>query len=189
MTQLGDALIGGSLLIVLWNRSRIPHSLLMIIALLFTFLMVQIGKRLLFSDWPRPLGLFEEELVYAPFTKNRYHGFPSGHTATAFCLAGCLMLRKRWSLLASFLVVIVATLVGYSRIYLGLHFLADVLAGAFMGSLSSLFAYYFLGSWAHQIQERVPAKRKIQLERGLLGLAAMCFLIGVLNRIGPQFYT
>jgi undecaprenyl-diphosphatase len=60
------------------------------------------------------------------------HGssFPSGHAATAFAAATVVALLRpalRWPAL------VVASAVAFSRVYLGVHFLSDVLAGAALG--------------------------------------------------------
>lgn len=56
--------------------------------------------------------------------------FPSGHAATAFAAAvavGIVHPRLRWPLLG------LAALVALSRVYLGVHYVLDVLAGAALG--------------------------------------------------------
>jgi len=61
--------------------------------------------------------------------------FPSGHASTAFAAAvalGLLAPRLRVPALA------LATLVAVSRVYLGVHFWLDVLAGAALGALVGL---------------------------------------------------
>ncbi len=52
--------------------------------------------------------------------------FPSGHTTLSFAAAGILSYfdRKR-----KFIYYFFATLVGYSRIYLGCHYLLDIIGG------------------------------------------------------------
>jgi membrane-associated phospholipid phosphatase len=60
------------------------------------------------------------------------NSFPSGHTATACALAFIISARRRrWAAL----VWILAGLVGFSRIYLGLHWPTDVLGAAAIGVL------------------------------------------------------
>ncbi len=69
--------------------------------------------------------------------------FPSGHTTSVFALAVLLALNtsdKRISLIY----LITAVITGYSRIYLGQHFLADVTTGALIGTLSALVVYWYL---------------------------------------------
>lgn len=83
-----------------------------------------------FGDRPRPLlVLFNARMVDAPLF---IHSFPSGHATTAFAAAfawATFLPRRRWIL------YVLATAVGISRVYLGVHFPLDVAYGAFLGSL------------------------------------------------------
>lgn len=61
----------------------------------------------------------------------------SGHTSAvfAFCFSLALFCPKWWQ---KMLCLLIAILVGYSRIYLSQHFLADVLAGSIVGIIAVL---------------------------------------------------
>ncbi|MCH3969716.1 MAG: phosphatase PAP2 family protein [Prevotella sp.] len=87
---------------------------------------------------PRPVSCFSDPravLGVVGIHLNRSHGFPSGHTTSAFSVASVIVLsvrRKRWiGLLCFFL----ACFVGYSRIYLGQHFVGDILVGSVLGGI------------------------------------------------------
>jgi undecaprenyl-diphosphatase len=72
------------------------------------------------------------------------YSMPSGHAATAFAAAvavGLVHPRLRWPLL------VLAALVAISRVWLGVHYLSDVLAGAALGSAVAL-ALWWLGARA-----------------------------------------
>lgn len=73
-------------------------------------------------------------------TLHSYSSFPSGHTASAFAMATVISFYlpdKWWSVP----LLLYAVLVGYSRIYLGNHFLIDVLSGLIIGVISSVFCW------------------------------------------------
>jgi len=80
---------------------------------------------------PRPYLHAVDEFTW--FARNAsYQSFPSGHTTHCFGVAvAVLVLAPRWG--AGF--VVAAALVAWSRMYLGSHYLSDVLAGAGLGTL------------------------------------------------------
>lgn len=75
-------------------------------------------------------------------TSGDMHSFPSGHTTAAFAfgVALCAVLPQKWAKAAA---LIAAALMGLSRLYVGVHFPTDVLAGAVIGTAAGLF-----GAWA-----------------------------------------
>jgi len=89
-----------------------------------------------------------------------YNRFPSGHSATAFSLFFMLTLALKGKKAGMPLLFFgLAAYAGYSRIYLGLHFTQDVLAGSAIGVLITFLCYRLLNN-------RI-AKRSWS-ERGLL---------------------
>jgi undecaprenyl-diphosphatase len=68
--------------------------------------------------------------------------FPSAHAAFSFMMATLLAL---WLPRYRIIFFIVAGFIGWTRIYLGLHYPTDVIAGAILGyGITKLFLQYFL---------------------------------------------
>ena len=107
--------------------------------------LVQFLKRFVFRDMERPASFLEfmPDLPLVSGVNLHHHlSFPSGHTTTAFAifiLAG-LISGKRWLSIA---LLILAFLVGLSRVYISQHFLEDIIVGSLIGSLSALFFYWY----------------------------------------------
>lgn len=79
----------------------------------------------------RPFDAYPD-LIYKKGTGGSY-SMPSGHTSSAFSTATSLSLNfRKWYVVAPAYTYAVA--VGYSRMYLGVHYPSDVLAGALLGS-------------------------------------------------------
>lgn len=119
-------------------------------ALLLQALMVSFFKHWLFADALRPWWELKEKLHVAEgIFINKHHSFPSGHTATAFCVFGFLSFSSKNTLGAIFW-MLNAALIGYSRIYLGQHYWIDVFAGAFFGIFfSGLLMYFYFKNTHH----------------------------------------
>lgn len=71
------------------------------------------------------------------------YSFPSGHTSTAFSMATTLTLRYPDKPAVIAISYLYAALVGYGRIYLGVHYPSDVLGGMILGSGSATLIYAF----------------------------------------------
>ncbi len=67
-------------------------------------------------------------------------GFVSSHAANSFnvALLSLMFIRRRWY---SISIIIWAALVGYSRIYLGVHYPGDVLCGSILGAFTGWGVY------------------------------------------------
>ena len=69
------------------------------------------------------------------------YSFPSGHTATAFSMATSLTLRYPDKPAIIAISYLYAAIVGYGRMYLGVHYPSDVLGGMIIGSGSATLVY------------------------------------------------
>ena len=69
------------------------------------------------------------------------YSFPSGHTTAGFTIATILSLNiPSWSILF----YLIALTVGISRMYLGVHYPTDVVAGIILGVLTSVIVHFKL---------------------------------------------
>jgi undecaprenyl-diphosphatase len=77
------------------------------------------------------------------------YGFVSSHATNSFSVAllALLLIRKRWFTIS---MVLWALVVGYSRIYLGVHYPGDVLFGSLLGILTG-WVFYRLYSYIDNV--------------------------------------
>jgi membrane-associated phospholipid phosphatase len=124
---------------------RFRYSFMLILSYSVSGLLVQLLKRVVFPDVRRPVEYLDQmpglEMVPG-IDLHHTLGFPSGHATTAFAvllLTGFITGNKH----AAFGLMLIAWLVGMSRVYLSQHFLADVLGGSLIGIFSALFFYWY----------------------------------------------
>lgn len=84
------------------------------------------------------------QIIHLVFDKHGgLYGFVSSHAANSFGFAmfTLLLFKKRWFTIS---ILVWATVVSYSRIYLGLHYPGDILGGAVVGVLAGMLGYAIL---------------------------------------------
>ena len=94
--------------------------------LLFSSLMSGALKQIIARE--RPVGLIALDDLTG-------YSMPSGHATLAATLAGYACFSKEIVKQLKWIVIVFAILTGISRIYLGVHFVSDVLVGLLLGSI------------------------------------------------------
>lgn len=142
VTQLGNPymwMVLSALFIAFAKKDKKIIGAVLLVSLIFSVIIVDDLKNIF--ERPRPSGVVNSIFTYATG-----HSFPSGHTVTAFLVA---------TLLGSYLELkfriagyLIASIVGFSRIYLWVHYPTDVITGAALGILIgelAVFAVYRMG--------------------------------------------
>jgi len=92
-------------------------------------------------DQPRPF--FEGYDPSLGMISERMGGLPSGHAQNTLVMLFIIAswLKKKWAFVCA---AVLCILIGFSRIYLGVHFPTDIIAGWILGSIV-LCGYFMLG--------------------------------------------
>jgi membrane-associated phospholipid phosphatase len=139
VTNIGDGItvILASALLLFFSYRK---AFLMLTTYLVTAVVAQAIKHIF--DAPRPRLYFKDQLPRIHFIKGvdqlSLHSFPSGHTVTIFAAT---LLLTYWckNKLLGLPLLLLAILVGYSRMYLSQHFFEDVIAGSVIAVIVTVF--------------------------------------------------
>ncbi len=136
ITYIGSAfaVIGVVVFVYIFFKNK-KYSLYMTINLISITIFQLILKNIFSRNRPVDINLIEEE----------GYSFPSGHSLTALAFYGFIIYliyksKIKYKSLFITLFVLIILSVGFSRIYLGVHFFTDVI-GAFTFALSYLILY------------------------------------------------
>lgn len=143
-TYVSEGLIV-SMIILALAYYKIRNGLLLFSSFLFSALLAQFLKRVVFNEYPRPKAYFEgianlryvdDVVVHTSFS------FPSGHATAAFTLffALSVLARKNWQKTSYFFA---ALMVAWSRVHLSQHFLVDIYFGSLLGVSCTIAVFLF----------------------------------------------
>jgi len=113
------------------------------LSMLIALAIAGIAGHLIKRTIPRARPSVKSELHWGgPRFSTKYHAFPSGHVAASTAFFGVLIFARRRIGLAC---LAIPVLIGFSRMYLGAHYLSDVVCAAVLGFLCALLvANFFL---------------------------------------------
>lgn len=147
ITSLGNAgaiWLVIALILVIRPRTR-RCGAAMLLAMLLGLL---IGNVVL-KNWiarPRPFHTYTDILPLVH--PGDLYSFPSGHTLSSFCAASaCFGYYKKAGIGCG----ILAVLMGFSRLYVGVHYPTDVLGGALLGILLGCIAVWLVNTVGDQL--------------------------------------
>ena len=107
---------------------------------------------------PRPYATYPElvediaNLIHVP----KSYSFPSGHTVSAMAAAFTVLTQHKK---LGIVTLVCATLMGLSRLYVGVHFPTDVYGGIIVGALVALFVWYATKKLSPVIEAKIAQIR------------------------------
>jgi len=136
----------GFLLYLIIKNFR-KETWMVLLAIAFTIVLAdQITSTFMKPFFERLRPSHEPSIAEQVFVVNNYRGgkfgFASSHAANTFGVATLMWLVLKMYRPWISLLLLWAVFVGYTRIYLGVHYPGDILSGFFMGFLCALAAYY-----------------------------------------------
>jgi undecaprenyl-diphosphatase len=126
---------------------RLAQSIEFACALATTFILVQFIKVVI--AYPRPFAVLPQTVLLIPDQAG--YSFPSMHTALTVAAAMSIFVHHRR---LGLLLLLLALLVGISRIYVGVHYPIDVVVGGLIGWGISVLLHALFSKIAHHTHKK-----------------------------------
>ena len=138
-------------------KERKKYVFTLAISALLSLIITQSCKHFLFSSEHRPSYYYSELTLVDGVDHHKRNSFPSGHTTAAFTFVTILAfgINKKWM---HVFLPFLAAFVGVSRVYLGQHFLIDVVVGAIIGIFTATISFYFFDKfWSNRSNDKIKS--------------------------------
>lgn len=142
VTSLGNGgwfFIALGICLLLYPKTR-KYGCLVLISLALDFLFLNLGLKNIVQR-VRPYDRYADLIPLV--AKPRDFSFPSGHAGCSFAAACVLCMalpkgKKKWG----YLLLLLAAVIAFSRLYVGVHYPTDVLAGMVIGFLCAFITVF-----------------------------------------------
>lgn len=160
---------------VLWFFGKYKKTAFITFFIAITSLLIADWSAQIFKDYferVRPCNAFENVRILVGCGKS--FSMPSNHATNAFAFAMPFILLFRDKLRYAFLII--AILVGFSRVYVGVHYMSDVIVGAFVGTIAS-FSLLKLYQWSAEKFQEKPYSTVLILFLAALSLFRIYYIL------------
>ena len=137
------AAVGLVLLGLAWRRGSEEWTRIFL-AMLLAMMLAGVAGTVIKRTIPRARPSVHTEIRWGGprfSSKYEYQSFPSGHVGASTAFFGVLLIARRR---VGFACLPIPILIGCSRMYIGAHYLSDVVCAAVLGILCALVVAYFL---------------------------------------------
>jgi undecaprenyl-diphosphatase len=154
VSRFGDwpwhLLLGLLLLGTAWIRGSRKWSRIFL-AMLVALALAGVAGTVIKRTVPRPRPSVHTEIHWGgPRFSTKYHSFPSGHVSASIAFFAVLLIARRRIGLAC---LAIPVLIGFSRMYIGAHYLSDVVCAAVLGASCTIAVAYCMSI---KISDRPP---------------------------------
>ena len=178
-THLGHGALVSVLFVLSVRRLDLDISISLILSLLVVWVFVWLGKHTWFEHWHRPVTvIWSKKIHFISLAQERFHTFPSGHSAVATTVFFFITAYAgKFNPLHGLGLGLIAVTACYSRLYIGVHFLGDLIAGSMIGVFSGLAVYYVVKSKMGNWLASLSASKKEKLKKGIYLFGAVALAI------------
>ena len=135
------AAVGLLLLGLAWRRGSEEWTRIFL-AMLLAMMLAGVAGTVIKRTVPRARPSVQTDARWGgPRFSSKYHSFPSGHVGASTAFFGVLLIGRRRIGIACLAIPI---LIGFSRMYIGAHYLSDAVCAAVLGILCAVVVAYFL---------------------------------------------